>query len=78
MPGPMVLANVLLVLIFSRLAGGYVYFGYGQGFLAALVSGLVWAAIGFAVVVAVFSFLAMFQSCLSVASGGYSGGVLIL
>lgn len=56
--GPLLIANVLLTLIFSRMVGGYVYFGYGQNFLAALVSGLVFAAIGFAVVVAVFSFLA--------------------
>lgn len=56
--GPLLAANVLLTLIFSRLSGGYVYFGYGQNFLAALVSGLVFAAIGFAVVVAVFCFLA--------------------
>lgn len=56
--GPLLIANVLLTLIFSRMIGGYVYFGYGQNFLAALVTGLVFAAIGFAVVVAVFSFLA--------------------
>jgi len=56
--GPLLIANILLTLIFSRMAGGYVYFGYGQSFLAALVSGLVFAAIGFAVVVAVFCFLA--------------------
>lgn len=56
--GPLLIANVLLTLIFSRMVGGYVYFGYGQNFLAALVSGLVFAAIGFAVVVAVFAFLA--------------------
>ena len=56
--GPLIVANVLLTLIFSRLIGGYAYFGYGQNFVAALVSGLVFAAIGFAVVVAVFCFLA--------------------
>lgn len=56
--GPLIIANVLLTLIFSRMIGGYVYFGYGQNFLAALVSGLVFAAIGFAIVVAVFCFLA--------------------
>lgn len=56
--GPLLIANVLLTLIFSRLSGGYVYFGYGQNFLAALVSGLVYAAISFAIVVAVFHFLA--------------------
>jgi len=56
--GPLLIANVLLTLIFSRMIGGYVYFGYGQNFFAALVTGLVFAAIGFAVVVAVFSFLA--------------------
>lgn len=56
--GPLLIANVVLTLIFARMAGGYVYFGYGQSFLAALVSGLVLAAIGIAVVVAVFNFLA--------------------
>lgn len=56
--GPLIIANVLLTLIFSRLLGGYVYFGYGQNFLAALVSGLVYAAISFAIVVAAFSILA--------------------
>lgn len=56
--GPLIIANVLLTLIFSRMVGGYVYFGYGQNFLAALVSGLVYAAISFAIVVTVFWFLA--------------------
>ena len=56
--GPLLIANVLLALIFSRIIGGYVYFGYGQNIFAALVSGLVFAAIGVAVVVAVFNFLA--------------------
>ena len=56
--GPLLIANVLFTLIFSRMVGGYAYFGYGQGFLAALVSGLVFAAIGFAIAVAIFCFLA--------------------
>ncbi len=56
--GPLLIANVLLTLVFSRIIGGYAYFGYGQSFPAALVSGLVFAAIAFAIVVAVFSFLA--------------------
>lgn len=56
--GPLIIANVLLTLIFSRMVGGYVYFGYGQNFPAALVSGLVYAAISFAIVVTVFWFLA--------------------
>lgn len=56
--GPLIIANVLLTLIFSRMIGGFAQFGYGQSFLAALVSGLVFAAIGFAVAVAIFCFLA--------------------
>jgi len=56
--GPLIIANILLSLIFSRMVGGYASFGYGQNFLAAIVSGLVFAAIGFAVVVGVIYFLA--------------------
>ena len=56
--GPLLLANVILTLIFSRIVGGYTYFGYGQSFLGALVSGLVFAAIGIAIVATVFHFLA--------------------
>lgn len=56
--GPLLILNVVLTLIFSRMSGSYMYFGYGQGFLAALVTGLVMSAIGFAIVVLVFNFLA--------------------
>ena len=56
--GPLLIANVVLTLIFSRITGGYGYFGYGQNFLAALVSGLVFAALGFAILVAAFTYLA--------------------
>ena len=56
--GPLILATTLLSLIFARMVGGYVHFGYGQNFFAALVSGLVFSALGFAVAVAVFSAMA--------------------
>ena len=56
--GPVIIANVLLSLVFARIVGGYIHFGYGQNIFAALVSGLVFAAIGFTVAVAVFSGMA--------------------
>lgn len=56
--GPLFLVNVLLSLIFSRLTGGYAVYGYQSGWFSALITGLVMGAIGFAVVVLVFNFLA--------------------
>jgi len=58
--GPLLLANIVLTLIFSRMTGAYYSFGYGPNFnfLMALVSGILMAAIGFAVGSFVFSFLA--------------------
>ena len=56
--GPLIISNVLLSLIFSRLTGGYAVYGYQSGWFSALIAGLVMGAIGFAVVVLVFNFLA--------------------
>lgn len=56
--GPLLLANVILSLVFSRMVGGYAYYGIGQSFAGALVSGLVFSALAFAIAVTVFHFLA--------------------
>jgi len=56
--GPLVLANIVLTLIFSRLTGGYYSFAYGGNFFMALVGGIVMSVVGFAVGAFVFSFLA--------------------
>jgi len=58
--GPLVLLNVVLTLVFSRMTGAYYSFGYGPNFnfLMALISGLAMTAIGLAVGSFVFSFLA--------------------
>lgn len=56
--GPLLIANVVLGLIFSRLVGGYATYGYHGGFVAALVIGLVFAVIGFLIAVFVFNYLA--------------------
>jgi len=56
--GPLFILNVLLSLIFSRLVGGYAIYGYQSGWFSALITSLVMGAIGFALVVLVFNFLA--------------------
>lgn len=56
--GPLFLANILLSLIFSRIVGGYTMYGYVDGWFAALIYSLVMGAVGFAIVVMVFNFLA--------------------
>ncbi len=56
--GPLVLANVLLSTIFSRITGGFAYPGYDSNIFAALFSGLVMACLGFVVAVFAFNFLA--------------------
>lgn len=56
--GPLFILNVLLSLIFSRMTGGYAVYGYQSGWFSALITGLVMGAIGFAIVVLVFNFLA--------------------
>ena len=56
--GPLVLANVVLTLIFSRMIGGYSAYGvYGSWFSALFIS-LIFAAIMIAITAAVFNFLA--------------------
>jgi len=58
--GPLLLANILLSLVFSKVTGAYTSYGYGPNFnfAMALVFGILMAAIGFAVGSFVFSFLA--------------------
>jgi hypothetical protein len=55
---PLILANVVLGLLLSRIMGTMSPFGLGGNWFAALVFGLVLACIGFAVAVFVFNFLA--------------------
>ena len=52
--GPLILANVLLSLLFSRLIGGFSAYAYNAGWFISLAM----AAFGFVVTVAVFNFLA--------------------
>ena len=56
--GPLILANVVLSVILSRVIGGYFAYGYHSSFLGALFWGLVMACIGFVIAVLVFNFLA--------------------
>ena len=56
--GPLIVANVLLSLLLSRMMGTMSPFGLAGNWFAALVLGFVFACIGFAVAVAVFNFLA--------------------
>jgi hypothetical protein len=56
--GPLFILNVLLSLIFSRMTGGYTVYGYQGGWFSALITSLVMGAVGFAIVVLVFNFLA--------------------
>ncbi len=56
--GPLFILNILLSLIFSRLAGGYAVYGYQSSWFMALITSLVMGALGFAIVVFVFDFLA--------------------
>lgn len=56
--GPLFILNVLLSLILSRLTGGYAVYGYIGGWFNALITSLVMGAIGFAILVLVFNFLA--------------------
>ena len=56
--GPLFILNVLLSLIFSRMTGGYAIYGYQGGWFSALITSLVMGALGFAIVVLVFNFLA--------------------
>lgn len=56
--GPLFILNIVLSLIFSRLAGGYAVYGYHGNWFMALLTSLVMGAIGFAIGVLVFNFLA--------------------
>ena len=56
--GPLILANVVLSIILSRMIGGFAYSGYYSNVFAALFWGLVMAALGFTIAVFVFNFLA--------------------
>ncbi len=55
---PLLFTNVLLTLVFSRMAGGFVSFGYQQAFLPALLIGLFLAAVGVAVFALILNVLA--------------------
>ena len=56
--GPLFLANILLSLIFSRIAGGFSMYMYPGNWFAALIYSLVMGVIGFVIVVLAFNFLA--------------------
>lgn len=60
--GPVILLNVVLGAIFSRMIGGYSAYGFHSNVFTAVVFGIVFAVIGFVIAVLVFNFLAgMFQ-----------------
>jgi len=50
---PLILANVVLSMVFSRMSGGFVSYGIGHGFLVALFISLFMAVVG----VALFAFV---------------------
>jgi hypothetical protein len=56
--GPLIILNVVLTLIFSRIVGGWYYYGYGMSFFTALVTMLVMSSAGIAIAAFVLSFLA--------------------
>lgn len=56
--GPLIVANVVLGLLLSRMVGGPAPFGLAGHWFGALVLSLVLASIGFGVAVSVFNFLA--------------------
>ncbi len=56
--GPLLVANVVVVVVLARLFGGYAAYGVGGGFVVMLLRGLVMAAIGFLVAVFAFNLLA--------------------
>jgi len=55
--GPLIAANVLLGVIFSRLVGGFYAYGMGSNLIIAVIMGLVLAVIGLAIATAVFNLL---------------------
>ncbi len=52
--GPLIIANVVLSVIFTRITGGFSYLGYYSNFFAALFWGLILACVG--IIIAVFTF----------------------
>jgi hypothetical protein len=56
--GPLLVANVVLTLIFSRMVGGYSAYGLAGNWFSALILGLVAAGITVVITTAVFNFLA--------------------
>ena len=56
--GPLILANIVLSVILSRVIGGFSYYGFYSNIFTALFWGLVMAALGFIIAVFVFNFLA--------------------
>lgn len=56
--GPLLVANVVLSLIFSRMIGGYSAYGLAGSWFSALIMGLVAAAIAVIITTGVFNFLA--------------------
>jgi len=55
--GPLLVANVLLSVIFSRLVGGFYAYGMGGNLFVGLIMGLVMAVIGLAIATAVINAL---------------------
>lgn len=56
--GPLLVANVLLSLIFSRLVGGYNAFGHQSGWFTSLALGLLLGAFTVTITAIVFNFMA--------------------
>lgn len=56
--GPLIVANVVLSVILSRIMGTFSAYAWGPNWFTGLLLGLVLAALGFAVAVFVFNFLA--------------------
>ena len=55
---PLLLANVLLSIVFSRMSGGFVSYGIGHGFLVALLIGVLMAVVGVMLFALVINFMA--------------------
>ena len=56
--GPLIVANIVLSVIFSRLVGGFYAYGTGGNLVVAIIMGLVLAVIGFAIATLVINALA--------------------
>ena len=56
--GPLFLASILIPMVFYRFTGGYAMYGYQSSWFMALITSLIMGAIGFAIVVLVFNFMA--------------------